>query len=394
MTKKFAKRYEDFCSVSGRALEATDTAPAPGTSSMPRNRRYRDLTTGEILAQAFAQALERTSGARRPPRRRQAAPKAPRKLSVLDRVDLEASLTTRTTTATSSKYQRRLGELTWKARQHGINTVAVFEGWDAAGKGGAIRRLTAGMDARQYRTISIGAPSDEELAHHYLWRFWRHVPRAGYVTIYDRSWYGRVLVERVEAFAREDEWRRAYGRSTTSRSSWSSHGVVLLKFWFHISPDEQLRRFKEREATPWKQYKITDEDWRNRKKWDAYVDAVDDMVAHTSTEAAPWHLSPETTRSTRASRCSRRSASACARRFSCGASLEGKRRCTEFDAHRSEHNEDRSHSAGGATRVLGARAARDLCFSRDGRSRRCAAIRRSDKEERPCDEPSRRSASR
>ncbi len=293
LIKKFAKRYDDFCSVSARALEATDTGACPWHIIDAGNQRYRDLTTGEVLAQAFALALERKQAAAPPAKAaRKRGPKAPRKVSVLDRVDLEASLNDEDYRRDLDKYQQRLGVLTWKARQLGINTVAVFEGWDAAGKGGAIRRLTKGMDARQYRTISIGAPSDEELAHHYLWRFWRHIPRAGYVTVYDRSWYGRVLVERVEAFAQEDEWRRAYGEINAFEEQLTSHGMVLLKFWFHISKDEQLRRFKEREATPWKQHKITDEDWRNREKWDAYVDAVDEMVAHTSTEAAPWTIIP------------------------------------------------------------------------------------------------------
>ena len=293
LTKKFAKHYDDFVDVSGRALRITDKGDSPWHIIDAENRRYRDLATGEILAEAFTQALERKKAAPKPAKaKRKAAPKGPRKVSVLDRVDLEAVLSEEKYRRDLDKYQQLVGELTWKARQRGVNTVAVFEGWDAAGKGGAIRRLAAGMDARQYRTISIGAPTDEELAHHYLWRFWRHLPRTGYVTIYDRSWYGRVLVERVEGFAREEEWMRAYGEINDFEDQLVHHGIVLLKFWVHISPEEQLRRFKEREAIPWKQYKITDEDWRNREKWGAYVEAVDDMVAHTSTDSAPWDLIP------------------------------------------------------------------------------------------------------
>jgi polyphosphate kinase 2 (PPK2 family) len=166
----------------------------------------------------------------------------------------------------------------------------VFEGWDASGKGGSIRRLTETMDARVYRVIPVAAPTDEERAHHYLWRFWRHIPRAGYVTLYDRSWYGRVLVERVEGFAREDEWMRAYLEINDFEEELAEHGIVLSKFWVHISPEEQLRRFRDREKVAYKRHKITDEDWRNREKWAAYEAAVSDMVVRTSTQAAPWTL--------------------------------------------------------------------------------------------------------
>ena len=166
----------------------------------------------------------------------------------------------------------------------------VFEGWDAAGKGSAIRRVTQAMDPRLYRIVGIAAPSDEERAQHYLWRFWRQLPRAGFTTIFDRSWYGRVLVERVEGFAREDEWRRAYLEINDFEQQLGEHGIAVMKFWVHIDKDEQLRRFKEREATEFKQYKITDEDWRNREKWEAYEEAVNDMVIHTSRRDAPWTI--------------------------------------------------------------------------------------------------------
>ena len=170
------------------------------------------------------------------------------------------------------------------------SSVVVFEGWDASGKGGNIRRLTAAMDPRTYRVISVAAPTDEEKAHHYLWRFWRHVPRAGYVTLYDRSWYGRVLVERVEGFARPDEWSRAYLEINDFEQQLVSHGTVLAKYWLHVDAKEQLRRFHEREKVAWKKHKIGPEDWRNREKWDAYEDAVEDMIARTSTTQAPWTL--------------------------------------------------------------------------------------------------------
>ncbi len=190
------------------------------------------------------------------------------------------------------QYSDQLYDLAWKARAQGVNTVAVFEGWDAAGKGGAIRRVTQAMDARLYRVISVAAPSDEEKAHHYLWRFWRHVPRQGFHTIYDRSWYGRVLVERIEGFATDFAWQRAYNEINSFEEQLVDHGTVVLKFWVHIDPEEQLRRFREREQTPWKQHKITAEDWRNRERWADYERAVTDMVVRTSTEIAPWTLVP------------------------------------------------------------------------------------------------------
>ena len=190
------------------------------------------------------------------------------------------------------RLQGRLARLSRLANRQGRSTVAVFEGWDAAGKGGAIRRLTAPLDARLYRVTPIAAPTDEERAHHYLWRFWRAIPRAGLVSIYDRSWYGRVLVERVEGFAREDEWSRAYLEINDFEEQLARFGIIVVKYWLHISPEEQLRRFREREKTAWKRHKITEEDWRNRKRWSAYETAVGDMVARTSTAHAPWTLVP------------------------------------------------------------------------------------------------------
>jgi len=168
--------------------------------------------------------------------------------------------------------------------------VMVFEGWDAAGKGGAIRRLVAAVDPRQYRVVPIGAPDDVERAHHYLWRFWRHVPRAGHLTVYDRSWYGRVLVERVEGFASESEWTRAYDEIVEFERELAAHGITIVKFWLEIGAEEQLARFAAREQTPHKRHKITREDYRNRARRDAYEQAVADMLAATDTGIAPWQV--------------------------------------------------------------------------------------------------------
>ncbi|MBF3128893.1 polyphosphate kinase, partial [Pseudomonas aeruginosa] len=173
-------------------------------------------------------------------------------------------------------------------RQHSL--VAVFEGNDAAGKGGAIRRVTDALDPRQYHIVPIAAPTEEERAQPYLWRFWRHIPARRQFTIFDRSWYGRVLVERIEGFCAPADWLRAYGEINDFEEQLSEYGIIVVKFWLAIDKQTQMERFKEREKTPYKRYKITEEDWRNRDKWDQYVDAVGDMVDRTSTEIAPWTL--------------------------------------------------------------------------------------------------------
>ena len=294
LLKKFSKRYDAFATVSERAIRMTDTGSCPWYLIESSDRRYRDLTVGQTLLQAIEERLHNgvsTAPARTPHDLvTSVSPEA--SATILDHVDLTATLTAKEYEKLLDTYQRRLSKLAWKARGQKRNTVAVFEGWDAAGKGSAIRRVTQAVDARLYQVISVAAPTDEERAHHYLWRFWRHIPRVGYMTIYDRSWYGRVLVERVEGFAREAEWKRAYQEINDFEEQLVEHGAVLLKFWLHISPDEQLCRFRERQEIDSKQYKITAEDWRNREKWDAYRAAVNDMVVHTSTAYAPWSLIP------------------------------------------------------------------------------------------------------
>jgi polyphosphate:AMP phosphotransferase len=182
--------------------------------------------------------------------------------------------------------------LAWEAYQKGISTMLVFEGWDAAGKGGAIRRLLRAFDMRLSKVTSIAAPSSEELSRHYLWRFWRQVPRAGHIAIFDRSWYGRVLVERLENITAPADWFRGYSEINSFEKHLSDRGVHLVKFFLHISDEEQLARFKERQEIPWKQHKITDEDWRNREKNDQYRDAYNEMFFKTSTKYAPWNIIP------------------------------------------------------------------------------------------------------
>jgi AMP-polyphosphate phosphotransferase len=186
--------------------------------------------------------------------------------------------------------ERRLGELQREIRAQGIPVAVVFEGWDAAGKGGNIKRLTRLLDPRGYEVIPIGAPNDVEKNHHYLWRFWNGVPKAGHMTVFDRSWYGRVLVERVEGLCSPEDWKRAYREINEFEESLVRFGTVLVKFWLHIDQQEQAKRFKERQETAWKQWKITEEDWRNREKWCDYQAAVEEMLARTSTSYAPWTI--------------------------------------------------------------------------------------------------------
>ena len=199
-----------------------------------------------------------------------------------------------------SAYKSRLREaqlalesLAWQlynARRQAV--VLVFEGWDAAGKGGAIRRLADPLDPRIFKVHPIAAPSGIEARHHYLWRFWRRLPPHGQIAVFDRSWYGRVLVERVEGFAEPEAWRRAYGEINVFEQQQLDADTILFKFWMHISPEVQLARFEERRGTPHKAWKLTDDDWRNREKWAQYEQAVDEMLARTSTHTAPWTLVP------------------------------------------------------------------------------------------------------
>jgi len=289
------KLYDKFIRTSERVIRRTDSAQCPWRLIEATDRRYRELAAGRIILEKMLSCLKQDPAPKTPDALATALPPPAHAKSVetvLDHVDLTHKLTDRKYRQELEKYSGRLTRLTWQARAKKISTVAAFEGWDAAGKGSAIRRVTAAIDPRLYRVIPIAAPTDEERAHHYFWRFWRHLPQAGYVTIFDRSWYGRVLVERVENFATEAEWKRAYLEINDFEEQLANRDIALAKFWIHISKEEQLRRFKEREHIQFKRYKITDEDWRNRKKWDAYKEAINEMVARTSTEFAPWTVVP------------------------------------------------------------------------------------------------------
>ena len=190
------------------------------------------------------------------------------------------------------KLQKKLFDLQSRLYRKKIPALFLFEGWDAAGKGGCINRVCQSLDPRGYQVRQIAAPSEEERQYHYLWRFWRSIPKTGHITIFDRTWYGRVLVEYIEQFCTKEEQIRAYSEINELEKQLTDWGAVIVKFWLQIDKDEQLKRFNDRQSTPSKRWKITPEDWRNREKWDSYEIAVNQMLEHTSTEFAPWHVVP------------------------------------------------------------------------------------------------------
>ena len=210
--------------------------------------------------------------------------------SILDRTDLTLDISRTDYKEKMKNLQKHLRRLEYSIYKKRIGVIVIYEGWDAAGKGGNIKRLTEKLDPRGYEVIPVSAPTDIEKNRHYLWRFWINMPKAGHITIFDRSWYGRVLVERVEGFCNESEWKRAYREINEMEEQFSDAGFVIVKFWLHIDMDEQLKRFNERKNDPDKQWKITDEDWRNREKWNEYKKAVDEMLFRTSTSYAPWTI--------------------------------------------------------------------------------------------------------
>jgi polyphosphate:AMP phosphotransferase len=285
----FFARYDRFYRISESTLRKTSTAHAPWIVVEGSDPEYRAVTVGSTLLEALRKRLkapaERAATS-------QAAPivRPVDRVHLLARMDLGLSLDKQRYEKRMEKFQRRLALATRHPDFARHDVVCVFEGMDAAGKGGAIRRLTAALDARLYHTIPVAAPTDEERAQPYLWRFWRHVPRKGRITLYDRSWYGRVLVERVEGFCAEADWMRAYSEINDFEDQLVASGAIVAKFWLQISKDEQLRRFKQREKTRFKRFKITAEDWRNREKWNAYQEAAADMIERTGTERAPWTL--------------------------------------------------------------------------------------------------------
>ncbi len=283
-----SKRYKKVRKAAEDMMRVTGTEQAPWIVVNAENPHYRGLTVGRTILNAIRSRLdnpvkvtEAVASVTVPQLDDRTVLSTLELLQMLEKKDYKKQL---------AKYQDRLNELVSHKKFKKHSVVLAFEGNDAAGKGGAIRRVTEFLDPRVYRVHPIAAPTDEEKAQPYLWRFWRRLPRRGHIGIFDRTWYGRVLVERVEGFCSEADWRRAYSEINEFETEMMDAGVIVIKFWLAIDQDEQAARFKAREETGYKRYKITDEDWRNREKWDEYASAVCDMVNLTSTSKSPWTL--------------------------------------------------------------------------------------------------------
>ncbi len=286
-----AKQYKEYASLAEEMLTYTSTGSAPWTLVEGNCQRWARVKVLSQLVSTIAAALERkaiaTSNTPTLPPQTELLPTEP---DFLSQVDLTLNLDRDEYKQRLRQAQVKLRQLQLQIYQAQIPVLVLFEGWDAAGKGGAIKRLTDILDPRSYQVNTFAKPTDEEYRHHYLWRFWRQLPQHGNIGIFDRSWYGRVLVERVEGFASEAEWRRAYQEINEFEAMLTGDGYVLVKFWFHISPEEQFKRFEQRQSDPFKEYKLTEEDWRNREKWSFYEVAINQAIARTSTPAAPWTI--------------------------------------------------------------------------------------------------------
>lgn len=283
------KEFEKYERMNEEMLVRTDTDFAPWNVVEATDRRFATVKIYSIIIEALSKKIEMVKKAAL---KKETVKKIQAEGTLVDNILSQADLTK---TVTKDVYRKRIAELQNKIEKlHGelyrrrIPVVLGFEGWDAGGKGGAIKRLTEKMDPRGFIVHPTASPNDIEKAHHYLWRFWTAMPKAGHITIFDRTWYGRVMVERIEGFCSEDEWQRAYKEINDMERDLTDAGAIVLKFWMQIDKDEQERRFRARQENPEKQWKITDEDWRNREKWDQYEVAVNEMIMKTSTPKAPW----------------------------------------------------------------------------------------------------------
>lgn len=288
------KNYGKYFAATEELLAATSTEAAPWTIVAAHDRRFATLKIFQTVIDAVGRRCDATARqrARKSGRAHADSTVAGASSPILDGVDLSLSLERKQYERVLDEYQRKIGDLQWQVIASKLPVILLYEGWDASGKGGNIRRLVQGLDPRGYRVVPVSAPNDLERAYHYLWRFWNRIPQGGRITIFDRSWYGRVLVERVEGLARPEEWQRAFREINELEQSLVDFGSVLIKFWLHIDRDEQLSRFKKREKIPYKRWKITEDDWRNRGKWDQYRVAVEEMLQRTSTAYAPWTIVP------------------------------------------------------------------------------------------------------
>lgn len=292
------KHFEEYKTLNEDMLQKTDTDFAPWTIVEAMDREYACVKILNAVTDRLEKHIENVKAKRENASKKESNEniseesvmpvKQIYKSSVLSSVDLTLTYTKQEYKEKLEELQKRLTFLHSELYRRRIPVILGFEGWDAGGKGGAIKRVTECLDPRGYAVNPTAAPNDIEKAHHYLWRFLQTLPKDGHIALYDRTWYGRVMVERVEGFCSTEEWKRAYKEINDMEAAFANHGAVVLKFWMQIDKDEQERRFKERMATPEKQWKITDEDWRNREKWDEYENAVDEMLIRTSTTYAPW----------------------------------------------------------------------------------------------------------
>ena len=292
------RRYDDYLSIAEEMLRKTDSDDAPWTVIEATDERFAEVKIYRTVIAALEEAVRRAEKEnlwqqefyRSETSRQTEDLEQTENLhgSILAQADLSKQLDRKEYKKRLKKLQKKMERLHGELYRKRIPVVLCFEGWDAAGKGGAIKRLTECMDPRGYVVHPTAAPDETEKAHHYLWRFWRSMPKDGHIAIFDRTWYGRVLVERIEDFCTEAEWKRAYQEINDMERDLAGHGVVILKFWMQIDKEEQKRRFERRQEDPEKQWKITEEDWRNREKWDQYETAVNEMLLRTSTDDAPW----------------------------------------------------------------------------------------------------------
>lgn len=282
------RHYKKYKKINDEMIGRTSMPWARWTVIDSTDRGKAALAVMSTVAAAMENALREKEKGNVPGVYEAPVPPDKYKKGILSGTDLSKTMDREEYGKKLDRLQKKLERLHSELYRYRIPVVLGFEGWDAAGKGGAIRRLTSHLDPRGYKVCPTASPNDVEKVHHYLWRFWNNFPKDGHIAIFDRTWYGRVMVERIEGFCTEDEWRRAYKEINDMEAHLVHSGAVVLKFWIHIDRDEQERRFNDRMRNPEKQWKITDEDWRNREKWDQYEEAVNEMLEKTSTKDAPW----------------------------------------------------------------------------------------------------------
>lgn len=290
--KKHNEQYDDYMKIIDEMIEETDASFAPWTVVESTDSRFATVKVFTVLIKALEEKIAECNSKKEenPVKSKIIVDSSIINSSTLEIVDLTKTIDKDEYKSKLKEYQQRIREIEHEIYTKRIPVLICYEGWDAAGKGGNIRRITQNLDPRGYEVSPISAPTELENSHHYLWRFWNKIPKAGHITIFDRTWYGRVLVEKIEGFCSEEEWKRSYKEINDMEKQLTNFGVVLVKFWLHIDKEEQLRRFQERESTPSKNWKITQEDWRNREKWDQYEDAANEMLFRTSTTYAPWTI--------------------------------------------------------------------------------------------------------